>query len=181
MEVFNELNISKQWYALYTKPRHEVKAAIEMDACGIKYYLPMVTRVKQWSDRKKRVKEPLIRSYIFVRVSEQERVLALQLNSIIRCVSERGIPAKIPDNQMNNFIRFIQDGYEYHVLNSITKGVKVRIISGPMIGVEGVVIEEPEHKSIAVSIELLNRTIITRIKDEQILEVITEKPIGDFK
>jgi len=179
-EIKNSSNqIIKEWYALYTKPKHEFKAAVQLETQSVEYYLPTILKVKQWSDRKKKVKEPLIRGYIFVKVTEKERLIALQQSSIIRCVSQRGRPAVISENQMNNFIRFVQEGYEYKVVNSLTRGSKVRIISGPMIGVEGVIVEEPEHQSLAVSIDLLNRTVITRIQDESILEIIGENSIEE--
>lgn len=172
-------NIIKQWYALYTKPKHEFKAATQLEVQNVDYYLPTISKVKQWSDRKKKVKEPLIRGYIFIKGSEKERLIALQQNSIVRCVSERGKPAVIPESQMNNFIKFVQDGYEYRVVNELTKGMKVRIKSGPMSGVEGVIIEEPEHRSVAVSIDLLNRTVVTRIQDESLLEILIENPVEE--
>lgn len=166
---------NKCWFALYTKPRQEFKAELQLKASGIEVYLPKITRLKQWSDRKKKVTEPLINSYIFIRSSERERLLALEEDAIVRSVFDCGRPAKIPDDQMQNFIDFIKDEEDYFVINGIVKGAKVLIKDGPFTGVTGVIVEEPYGKTVAVSIELLNRTIVARLHENVKLNVLSSK------
>lgn len=165
----------RYWFALYTKPRHEFKAEIQLNAAGIENYLPVISKIKQWSDRKKKVLEPLLRGYIFIHAFERERIIALEQNSIVRCICEHGRPARIPDFQILNLQRFILEEREYIIHDGIIKGAKVRIKEGPFKDVEGVIVNEPNKKSIAVSIDLLNRTVITHFTDENILEVIQDK------
>ena len=88
---------SKAWFALYTKSRSEFKAAEQIRTNKIEYYLPTVTKYKQWSDRRKQITEPLIRGYIFIYANEKERIVSLEQNAVVRCLTERGRPAKIPD------------------------------------------------------------------------------------
>lgn len=164
---------NKCWFALYTKPRQEFKAELQLKASGIEVYLPKITRLKQWSDRKKKVTEPLINSYIFIRSSEKERLLALEEDAIVRCVFDCGRPAKIPDDQMQNFIDFIKDEEDYFVINGIIKGAKVLIKDGPFTGVTGIVREEPCGKTVSVSIELLNRTVVARLSETAKLELLS--------
>ncbi|MCK9210735.1 MAG: UpxY family transcription antiterminator [Ignavibacteriaceae bacterium] len=166
---------NKFWFALYTKPRQEFKAELQLKAVGLDVYLPTITRLKQWSDRKKKVTEPLINSYIFIYSSEKERLLALEQDAVIRCVFDCGRPAKIPDDQMRNFMEFIKEEEDYFVVNGIIKGAKVLIKDGPFIGVIGTIIEDPDGKALAVSIELLNRTVVARIHAVSILEVVSQK------
>ena len=71
--------IEKKWYALYTRSRSEKKVLIELQYAQIEAYLPLVTRLKMWSDRKKKVEEPLFRSYIFVYIDEREYFTALNV------------------------------------------------------------------------------------------------------
>ncbi|PIP76443.1 MAG: hypothetical protein COW85_14210 [Ignavibacteria bacterium CG22_combo_CG10-13_8_21_14_all_37_15] len=166
---------NKHWFALYTKPRQEFKAEIQLRALELEVYLPTITRLKQWSDRKKKVTEPLISSYIFIYASEKERLLALEQDAVVRCVFDCGRPAKIPDDQMQNFIEFIKEEEDYFVVHGIIKGAKVLIKEGPFTGVTGVVVEEPDGKSLAVSIELLNRTVVARIHSSAIIEAVSQK------
>lgn len=163
---------SRKWFALYTKPRSEFKAEAQITAQGIKAYLPSVTRLKQWSDRKKQVTEALLTGYLFVYASEPERISALACPAVVRCVSERGRPAVIPDCQIENLMNFIQRGTHFTVVNTLVKGSRVRFKDGPFRDIEGIVIEEPDGKSLAVTIDLLNRSIVTHVTDNDVIELI---------
>lgn len=164
----------KHWFALYTKPRHEFKAVEQLNAEQISFYMPTVTRIKKWSDRKKKVTEPVLRGYIFIFATEKERLTALEQNSIVRCISERGVPAKIPEWQIENLRRFLELSNDVVVLNTIPAGTKVIIKEGPFQGVVGVILEEKKEKHLVVSIKLLNRSVMTFIPDDTPLEIVTD-------
>lgn len=83
------------WYALYTKPRNEKKVAEKLLAAGIIAFCPLVTRVKQWSDRKKKVEEPLLPSYVFVQLEEHNRADVFQVTGVVQYVFWLGKPAII--------------------------------------------------------------------------------------
>jgi transcription antitermination factor NusG len=165
-------NPAKNWYALYTKPRSEFKAAEQLEINQINYYLPTVTTTKQWSDRKKKITEPIIRGYIFIKADEKERLLALDQYSIVRCVTERGRAAVIPEWQIKNLMKMLEYEGEFYVLNKLVPGQKVKIKDGPFAGVEGIYCESENDKMIAVSIELLNRSVIAHLPKESLIEVI---------
>jgi len=170
--MIETITIDKHWYALYIKHHHEVRIKFKFDAMGIENYLPMTTRIRQWSDRKKKVNEPLLRGYIFIKVNEKERLQALEIDFVFRCVSERGIPAKIPQFQIDNMRNFVMDNVEYSVVEGLVAGSRVRIKTGPFEGVEGILVDNGQNKEFAVSIELLNRTVVTKIEDSKLLEVL---------
>lgn len=162
----------KFWYALYTKPRNEFKAARNLESIGVEYYLPTIQRISQWSDRKKKITEPLLRGYIFIFSNERERIQALEQPSIVRCVSERGRPAKIPKWQIDNLKNMLLTSAEFHIKEGLIPGVKVKIKEGPFQGVIGVVQEAEIGRSIVVSIDLLNRSVIARLPKESVFEII---------
>lgn len=168
----NLKNTKKKWFALHTKPRQEFKAEVGLISLDIEYYLPTVTVLKQWSDRKKKITEPLLKSYIFIKADEKERLKAVELNPVIRCLFYNGKPAAIPEFEMENLRNFISEKYEFKVVNSIVKGSKVRITEGPFAGVTGTVIDDPEGKYLAVSIGLLNRSVIAHITDSTMVELL---------
>ncbi len=165
-------NNVKSWFALYTKPRSEFKAAEQLEANGINRYLPTVTTLKQWSDRKKKITEPVIRGYIFIKADEKERLLALEQYSIVRCVTERGRPAVIPEWQIDNLKKMLEYDGDFYVMNGLAPGKKVRIKEGPFAGVEGTYRESENDKTISVSIELLNRSVIAHLPKESVIEII---------
>lgn len=162
------------WFALYTKPRGEFKAAKQLESVGIEFYLPSITRISQWSDRKKKISEPLLRGYIFIFSNEKERILALEQASVVRCISERGRPAKIPEWQIDNLKRMLQTQADFIIKQGLARGIKVKIKEGPFQGVIGVVQEAEIGKSIVVSIDLLNRSVIAHLPKESVVEIIKE-------
>jgi len=173
-EKANTLSDSNKrwWFALYTKPRSEFKAAEQIQAAGVQYYLPSITKVKQWSDRKKKVTEPLLRGYILVFANEKERIISLEQYSVVRCISERGRPAKIPDWQIDNFKKMLSTESDFLVKEGLVPGVKIRIKEGPFEGVIGTLQEIDNDKTLAVTIDLLNRSVIAHLPKESIVEII---------
>lgn len=164
----------KNWFALYTKPRSEFKAAKELESIEIQHYLPAITRVKQWSDRKKKITEPLLRGYIFIFANEKERSLSLEMNSVVRCLFDQGKPARIPAWQIDNLKKMLDYKYDFFVREGIVAGVKVRIKEGPFEGVIGTVQGTTNDKSLSVTIQLLNRSVIAQLPPESVIEVLRD-------
>ena len=164
----------KSWFALYTKPRNEFKASEQLTRAEVEHYLPTITRLKQWSDRKKKVTEPLIRGYIFIYATENQRLASVEQPSIVRCVFDGGHPASIPDWQIDNIRKMLSLKSEIIVYNGIVSGTKVKIKNGPFEGVVGIVTNNEMGKSISISIDLLNRSVITRVPQGSELELVKE-------
>lgn len=156
--------IDKNWYALYTKPRSEYKALSDLREKDIETYLPEITTVKQWSDRKKKVTEPLFRGYIFIFADEKERYSSLQSSSIVKTICFAGKPAIIPEEQIENLRRFLENKPKAFVADLIEVGNKVKIMSGPFAGVEGTVFKnENQENMLCVSIDLLKRSVVVKL------------------
>lgn len=168
------MDVKKSWFALYTKPRSEFKAAEQLNSLNIKHYLPVVTKLKQWSDRKKKVNEVLIKSYIFINANEAERLSAVELPSIVRCMFFKGKPAVIPDWQMESFIKLIEMKADILVNDGLVKGSKIIIKEGPFAGVKGILLDDYNGKYLAVSLDLINRTITAKLTNDSVIEVIKE-------
>ena len=173
-EKANTLSDNKQrwWFALYTKPRSEFKAAEQIQNAGVQYYLPSITKVKQWSDRKKKITEPLLRGYIFIFANEKERIISLEQYSVVRCISERGRPAKIPEWQIDNLKKMLSAESDVLVKEGLVPGVKIRIKEGPFEGIVGTLQEIDNDKTLAVTIDLLNRSVVAHLPKGSIIEII---------
>ncbi len=172
-----ELSSTKHWFALYTKPRSEFKAEKQLIGVGVKNYLPTITRLKQWSDRKKKVTKPLLGGYIFIFANETERLLSIEQQAIVRCLFDAGRPARIPEWQIENLKKLLETNQELLIHNGIVAGAKVAIKNGPLEGVIGTVVKGGTGKSISVSIDLLNRSVIARLTDDCSLEVVSEPSV----
>jgi transcription antitermination factor NusG len=91
-----------QWYALYTEPRHEKKVADRLLKLGVEVYCPLVTQIKQWSDRKKKVEVPLLPSYVFVKLEESNRDIVFQVSGVVRYLFWLGKPAIIRNEEIQH-------------------------------------------------------------------------------
>src|ERR1700743_2014633 len=90
-----------KWYPVYTHARAEKKAFRALVDKGIEVYLPLHRQLKQWSDRKKWVDEPLIKSYLFVRVKESEQTEVLMTKGVSRFIFFSGKIASMSDRQID--------------------------------------------------------------------------------
>lgn len=164
------------WFALYTKPRHEFKAMQYLNSIKIENYLPTITTLRQWSDRKKKITEPLLKGYVFVYCNEKERYESLQNDAILSTVSFQGKPAHIPKWQIENLKKLLAEQKEVFVSEIIKVGTKVKISEGPFSGVEGMVTQSEEHgKMLGVTIDLLRRTVLVRLPKESIIKETKEQ------
>ena len=154
----------KKWYALYTKSRTEKKVNELLSEKGIEAYLPLFKTLKQWSDRKKWVEEPLFRSYIFVKISEKERLNAIRTDGVVRMISFQGIPVSIPDNQIEAVRAYINEGddrVEKEV--QFDRGGRVEVTHGTLQGLQGVMVETKGKKRVMVEIEGIGEKILLNI------------------
>ena len=169
----DEKNCNK-WYALYTKPRSEFKAALQLASLDIQYYLPTIVKERKWSDRTKKITEPLLRGYIFIFASEKERAISVEQDSIVRCIFDQGKPARIPDWQIQNLKKMLEYKYDYFTREGVVPGVKVRIKEGPFENVIGTVQGTDNDKTIAVTIQFLNRSVLAHLPRESVIEVLND-------
>lgn len=149
----------KRWLAAYVKMHHEKKVRDRLTAMGIHNFLPVQEEVRQWSDRKKKVERVLIPMMIFVRVDTEEQRSVITHPSIIHYLTLRGehSPTEIPADQMDRF-RFMLDHSDSAVSfsdNDLQPGEKVRVIKGPLTGLEGELITVEEKYRIIIRIEQL--------------------------
>lgn len=91
----------KNWYVVYTKPKWEKKVAEKLNEIGIECYCPLITQVKQWSDRKKKTEVPLFNSYVFVHLEDVTRNSVFQISGIVRYLFWLGKPAIVKDEEIN--------------------------------------------------------------------------------
>ena len=134
---------SYKWYAAYTDSRAEKKVYKELGSKGIECYLPLKTVKRQWSDRIKTIESPLIPGYIFVCVSNKEYYEVLLTAGVRRYVCFEGNPTPIPEKQIEDLKCFMQFLNEETQVTSerIRKGDAVKIVSGPLSGISGEVVE----------------------------------------
>lgn len=150
------------WRVFYTFPRAEKKCEDRLYNRHIDVFLPKYTVVRQWSDRKKKVVEPLFRNYIFARVTERDRLRVLQTDGIVRCVTFNGKPAVVSDEEIESVRLAISSEGEFAVVDFVPRpkpGSKVVVIEGPMQGLRGEVEEHRGQTHLLVSVVAVRQAL----------------------
>lgn len=125
------------WYVIYTQPRNEKKVVERLEKLGIDVFCPMISQVKQWSDRKKLVTVPLINSYVFVNINEVEREKVLKVFGVIRFVFWLGKPATARQVEINSLKKLLIDKISHFEVEEYKEGDTITISSGLFQGKEG--------------------------------------------
>ena len=158
-----------QWYALYTKSRWEKKVKRELELQGYEHYLPLVTRLKQWSDRKKKVEEPLIKSYIFVKVSEKEYFDVLNIDGAVAYVSFEGKAEPIPEWQIEAVRKTVNNHLPFHLTgDKLQPGEHVKIKEGSLKGLEGEIINIRGHNRLVIRIESVGYSLVVEMETDNL-------------
>ena len=145
--------IAKQWYAIYTKPRSEKKVAERLDKQGVEVYCPTYTTLKQWSDRKKKVTLPVFSSYIFVKVTEQERYHVLQDPGAMNFIFWLGKPAVIKEEEIELLKTFLGEHQDQtFTVKSLAPGDSITLQQGAFAGEKGK-IEKVGNRKVYVLLE----------------------------
>ena len=152
------------WYACTTKPRAEKVAARELDGAGIEYYLPILKTKRKWSDRMKWVELPLFRSYIFVRVNSANYAKVTAQYSVVRFVTFENRAVPIPDEQIETVRLLLNEGAELEVvLDRIAPGEKIVVQAGPLLGLQGELIEYRGKRKVLIQIGKLAEGLLVTI------------------
>ena len=152
------------WYAIYTKSMSEKKVADRLTEKGIEAYVPLRKVVRQWSDRKKLIDEPLIRSYCFVRVNKKLYFDVLNTPGAVRYIWFSGEPASIPDRQID-LLKIItgSDVEVESISGNFPPGTTVKVIAGPLAGVTGELVTILNRRKVIIRIDTLDQVLSLEI------------------
>lgn len=153
------------WYALYTAPRHEKLVADQISRQGIACFLPLYRSVRRWKDRRKELALVLFPGYVFVRMQLQNRLRVLQLSGAVRLVAFNGQPAPLPDEEIENLRNHLSRSGSIEPHPYVSIGRRVRVRSGPLKGLEGIILRTKDRCRIVVSIHLIMRSVAVEVDD----------------
>ena len=154
----------KHWYAAYTKSRYEKKALTELQNQGIEAWLPLQKKLKQWSDRRKWVEEPLLRGYIFVNIDKSDYYRVLNTRGVVRYITFEGKAVPIPEYQIDVLRRVVATEADVEVTSgNFLPGDKVMVIGGPMHGLEGEMVTFKGNRRVMVRIDHIGQQLLISI------------------
>lgn len=161
----------KYWTAFYTKPRNEKKVSERLSGLGFEIYCPVRTVLKQWSDRKKKVKEPLFTSYVFARVNDSLRQEILQDQGIVSSVFWLGKPVVVRDSEIQAIEDFLSENPDADAVSrEFLEGEKLQITDGPLRGETGELVKIKGTKLI-LTIESLGYSLVAEVAKSRVRQV----------
>jgi transcription antitermination factor NusG len=168
-------NAQPDWFAAYTMSRHEKRIAAHCERIGIEQFLPLYTSQRSWKNRTTvDLQMPLFPNYIFVRLLPQDHGPLMRLPGLLSTVGNAAGPVVIPDGDMELLRRIIAcKAIEPHPF--MAKGDKVRVVTGPLAGLIGVVLEKGNGLRFIVTLDMIGKSVSLDI-DGSALELIASHP-----
>jgi transcription antitermination factor NusG len=159
------------WYALTVKPNHERAAAQALESKGLETLVPLYRSRRRWSDRIKELELPLFAGYVFCRFPGNQRARILSTPGVNSVVGFGNRPAPVDDGEIHAVRTLVASGLPVSPWPFLRVGEKVRVESGPLCGVEGILTQVKDAWRVVVSIELLQRSVAAEV-DRDALSVV---------
>ena len=158
-----ELGISGPWWAIYTRHQHEKAIAQMLSAKGLEVFLPLYDSTRRWKDRTVRLSLPLFPCYLFLRGGKEHRLEVVTTPGIVSILSINGEPAAVPESEIESVRKAIEWGNRVEPHPFLRCGDRVRVISGPLQGLEGILVRKKNLYRLVLSVEILERSAAVEV------------------
>lgn len=167
-------NPAFRWYAVNTRSRQEKVASTMLQTYGIQHFLPLKSELRLWSDRKQMVEMPVFPGYMFVRINlaQHRWRQVLEFPGIVAYVGNQTGPLPIPDREIEDIRAVLTARVACVPCPPLHKGDRVRLIRGPLAGVEGTLAFGDTISCLLVSVEMIRQSLAIRVLREDV-ELIT--------
>lgn len=154
---------ARNWYALFTRHQHEKSVALALSNKDLEVYLPLYRSVRQWRDRSKQIWLPLFPCYVFIRDGMDRQFQIVTTPGILRIVGWGGRPAIVPQTQLDMATRIIESHLAVEPHPYLQSGDRVRVKTGALMGLEGILTRQKGRERLVVSMEMLGRSAAIEI------------------
>jgi transcription antitermination factor NusG len=166
--VTSPATLSRNWFAVYTSPNHEKRVEQHFRMREIESFLPLYKVKKRWKNRTTATVEiPLFTGYIFARIASTERVRVLEVPSVLSVIGNGREPLPLQESQIDA----LRNGLHLRQVEPfpyLTVGNRVRIRSGALAGLEGIVVRKDNEVRVVLSIEQINRSIAVHVEGHEL-------------
>jgi transcription antitermination factor NusG len=170
-----ELNITGSWCAIYTRHQHEKAIAQMLSAKGLEVFLPLYNATRRWKDRSVRLSLPSFPCYLFLRGMKERRLEVVTTPGIVSILSINGEVATIPESEVESVRRAIERGNRVEPHPFLRSGDRVRVISGALQGLEGILVRKKNLYRLVLSVEILERSAAVEV-DVSAVERVARSP-----
>ena len=161
---------AESWYGLQTRPRHEKIVAQRLGERGVTTFLPLVSEVHRWSDRKKTVEVPLFGCYVFAKFASNrsDRLRVLRVDGVFGLVGTKGEGTPIPDQQIDAVRSLVETQLPWSSHPFLKIGQRVRVTSGVLDGLEGILVSRNGDRSLVISVDAIQRSLAVRVEGYEV-------------
>jgi len=156
------------WYAAYTNANREKRVAQQLGQRSVEHFLPVYESERRWKDRRVRLQMPLFPGYVFVRMALRERVRVLQIPGVARLVGFGGMPKALPEEEIEALRAGLAGGIRAKPHPFLTIGRRVRVKSGPLAGLQGILTKRKNRVRLVVSVELIQRSVAVEMDEADV-------------
>jgi transcription termination/antitermination protein NusG len=150
---------ASHWHAVWTRSRHEQVVCGQLQQKAIESFLPTISRWSRWKDRKKKIDWPLFPGYCFARFPGATRMDVLKCSGVVTIVSIDGMPAPIPDHEIDSIRQLVESDLAYDPCPLIHEGDQVEVTHGPLKGVVGRLIRKNDKARLLLSVDLIGQAV----------------------
>jgi transcription antitermination factor NusG len=157
------------WYAAYTNANHEKRVTQQLEKRSVEHYLPLYESVRRWKDRRVQLQMPLFPGYVFVRLALRDRLQLLQIPGVVQLVSFNGHPAPLPQEDIQAIRDCLDRGHQVEPHPYLRAGRRVRVMSGPLRGLDGIILHRKKKTRFVLSFELIMRSVAVEIDETELM------------
>lgn len=161
--------MSNSWYAIRVRSRFENSVATLLQGKGYESFLPFYNVRRRWSDRFKVTKLPLFPGYLFCRFNPSDRLPVLTVPGIVHIIGAGNIPLPVDEAEIAAIQAAVQSGLPRQPWPVLQAGDRVKVVGGPLAGIEGILLNFKGQKRLVLSVTLLQRSVAVEINEEVVL------------
>jgi transcription antitermination factor NusG len=158
-ETIETSYLQPHWYAVYTRSRHEKTVAELLTHKSVDHFLPVYETIRKWKNGNFKVRLPLFPGYLFVHITLQDRLQVLQVPGVVQLVGSSGVPLALPQADIETIRDALTKGLQAQPHPYLKVGSRVRIRSGPLAGLQGILLRTKGTLRVVVSVDLIMRSI----------------------
>jgi len=157
------------WYAAYTNANHEKRVTQQLEQRSIEHFLPLYESTRCWKDRRVRLQMPLFPGYVFVKLALRDRLKLLQIPGVVQLVSFNGQPAPLPQEDIQAIRNCLERSQQVEPHPYLKTGRRVRVVSGPLQGLEGIILRRKNKTRFVLTFELIMRSVAVEIDETELM------------
>jgi transcriptional antiterminator NusG len=151
------------WYAIWTRSRHEQVVREQLEGKAIEAFLPTIPKWSRWKDRKKKIDWPLFPGYCFARFDPADRLAILTCTGVVNIVSFNGEIAAIPEAEITGIRQLVESELQYDPCPLVREGTMVEVTHGPLKGVVGRLTRKGAHARLVLAVDLIGQAVSVEV------------------